>query len=97
VLDKDGSFITDKGRGKVSADPQGSTFPWRPQTLQEELGETFLGKSGNVSKTEFTGKVFLCLFSVAIYYCTNNIYYLYTKFLGLYFSAHWCPPCRYVN
>merc|ERR1712066_1089609 len=47
-------------------------FPWKPPTLAEALGDTFLKQDGSkVGLEAIEGKT-----------------------LGLYFSAHWCPPCR---
>jgi nucleoredoxin len=57
VLDKDGSLITTQGRGKVSGDPTGANFPWLPETFQQELGNQFTSKSGNVEASTFSGKV----------------------------------------
>lgn len=72
VLDTDGSVMSKKGRNLVSSDPEGVNFPWKPKTMSEELGNTFLGQGGaTVEKSAFDG-----------------------KFIGIYFSAHWCPPCR---
>lgn len=72
VLDTDGSVVSKKGRNLVSSDPQGLNFPWRPKSMSEELGDTFLGQGGaTVHKSSFDG-----------------------KYVGIYFSAHWCPPCR---
>lgn len=34
VLDEDFKVITPQGRGAVSADPEGSKFPWRPQPVE---------------------------------------------------------------
>ena len=71
VLDKEGNFITAKGRDQVAGDPEGANFPWVPQTLDELLGTKFVSKGNVPSERTLKGKVF-----------------------GLYFSAHWCPPCR---
>jgi nucleoredoxin len=75
VLDPAGNLITDKGRAKVSEDPDCSAFPWAPKPLAEVLeGVTLVNKAGE--KTAFSD--------------------LQTEgsVIGLYFSAHWCPPCR---
>lgn len=72
VLDTDGSVMSKKGRNLVASDPEGSNFPWKPKTISEELGDTFLGQGGaTVQKSSFDN-----------------------KYVGIYFSAHWCPPCR---
>jgi len=75
ILDgKDGSTITTDGRSAVMEDPEGASFPWKPPTLWEALGEEVIdgeGESVDVADLRGAGKV-----------------------LGLYFSAHWCPPCK---
>jgi nucleoredoxin len=72
VLDTDGTLMSKKGRNLVSSDPEGLRFPWKPLSLQEEIGDEFIGQGGaTVNKASFN-----------------------SKFLGIYFSAHWCPPCR---
>lgn len=59
VLNTDGSLITTQGRAKVAADASGSSFPWIPETFQQELGNQFLSKSGTVDASSFAGKVCL--------------------------------------
>jgi nucleoredoxin len=72
VLDTDGSVLSKKGRNLVSSDPTGERFPWKPMSMSEEIGDSFVGQGGaTVSRGSFDG-----------------------KFVGIYFSAHWCPPCR---
>jgi len=71
ILDKNGEIITAGGREKVVSDPEGANFPWLPASFAQELGTSFLGKSGIVDQSALSG-----------------------KYLGLYFSAHWCGPCR---
>jgi len=71
ILDKNGEVITTSGREKVVSDPEGSQFPWLPAPFSDDLGTSFLGKSGLVDNSLFSGKT-----------------------IGLYFSAHWCGPCR---
>lgn len=72
ILDADGKTITTDGVQAVSSDPTGDDFPWKPPTVAEALGESFLGQDGAaLDKSAVEGKV-----------------------LGIYFSAHWCPPCR---
>jgi nucleoredoxin len=69
ILNPNGEVITTDGRAAVSEDPTGAEFPWTPQPFT--LGESFLGKDGEVPASALASKVKL-----------------------LYFSAHWCPPCR---
>jgi nucleoredoxin len=70
-----GQKITDEGREAISLPNYISKFPYKPKPFNffESLGDTLVGKSGNVAtKDALAGK----------------------SVLGLYFSAHWCPPCR---
>eukprot|EP00930_Biecheleria_cincta_P015737 TRINITY_DN1301_c0_g1_i1.p1 TRINITY_DN1301_c0_g1~~TRINITY_DN1301_c0_g1_i1.p1 ORF type:complete len:432 (-),score=106.42 TRINITY_DN1301_c0_g1_i1:230-1525(-) len=73
VLGPSGELITKEGRGKVMENMDDCAgFPWKPATLAETLGDTFLRQDGSkVGLEAIAGKT-----------------------LGLYFSAHWCPPCR---
>uniref|UniRef100_A0A7S4GLY1 Thioredoxin domain-containing protein n=1 Tax=Oxyrrhis marina TaxID=2969 RepID=A0A7S4GLY1_OXYMA len=69
LLKSSGEVITLDGRSAVSEDPTGANFPWLPEPFS--LGDSFVGKDGDVPAASIAGKVKL-----------------------LYFSAHWCPPCR---
>jgi len=71
LLKPDGSVITTEGRSEISDDQEGKNFPWIPKPVSELLGDTFVGKSGEVGLEAIKGKT-----------------------IGIYFSAHWCPPCR---
>jgi len=70
-----GETITVDGREAVSEDPTGKSFPWKPPTFFESLGDEFLsgtdGDTVSIDEVKESAKV-----------------------IGLYFSAHWCPPCR---
>jgi len=70
-----GETINTDGRSAISDDPKGETFPWRPPTVWEALGDEFLSGSEdeNVEIDALRGE---------------------GKVIGLYFSAHWCPPCK---
>ena len=59
VLNGSGELVTKKGREMVSSDPSGSNFPWIPKTFAEDLGTSFVGKSGSVDAASFAGKVIL--------------------------------------
>jgi len=71
ILDAEANTITTDGRSKVSSDPKGAGFPWKPKPFTEIIGDTFLKGDTKVGKEAIAGKT-----------------------LGIYFSAHWCPPCR---
>lgn len=80
ILDDEGEIITKEGRGAVSEDPTGEKFPWIPPTEEEKLAELQTLLKGSA----FTNSKGETLDSSAIE----------GKKLGLYFSAHWCPPCK---
>jgi nucleoredoxin len=71
LVDENGETITTDGRDKISSDPSGESFPWKPKPLSELLNFSVQTKNGVQPMSSLDGKV-----------------------LGLYFSAHWCPPCR---
>lgn len=72
ILDPEGNTVTTDGRSAISSDPTGAKFPWVPPTVREALGDTLVGKDGEID----TSKA------------------LEGKYVGLYFSGHWCGPCR---
>jgi nucleoredoxin len=71
ILDRSGQVITTDGRSKISSDPKGQDFPWKPKPFAEVIGSSFRKGDAVVGKEAIAGKI-----------------------LGIYFSAHWCPPCR---
>eukprot|EP00747_Dinoflagellata_sp_TGD_P141218 gnl/TRDRNA2_/TRDRNA2_176097_c0_seq2.p1 gnl/TRDRNA2_/TRDRNA2_176097_c0~~gnl/TRDRNA2_/TRDRNA2_176097_c0_seq2.p1 ORF type:complete len:657 (+),score=111.03 gnl/TRDRNA2_/TRDRNA2_176097_c0_seq2:143-2113(+) len=71
ILDAEANTITLDGRSKVSMDPKGKQFPWKPRPFADVLGDSFCRGDAVVGKEAIAGKT-----------------------LGIYFSAHWCPPCR---
>ena len=71
-VDAAGNTLSKDGRRIVMEDDTAKGFPWKPKTLADMLGSTFVdNKGGQVSIGDLDGKV-----------------------LGIYFSAHWCGPCR---
>lgn len=70
ILDSEGNTITTEGRDEIMGDPQGTRFPWRPLS-KEEQGRAVLDALGSDLVAKASGKP-----------------------IALYFSAHWCPPCR---
>jgi len=78
ILGPDGKVITTDGREAVSSDPEGAKYPWIPPTKEEKAARTLELLSSFVDKD-------------------GNKYgkeKIAGKSVGLYFSAHWCPPCR---
>lgn len=74
VLDEEGNTITSDGREALSEDPSGESFPWKPPTLEDALGEEVMQADGDAREVqEIRDEV---------------------DVLALYFSAHWCPPCK---
>ncbi|XP_045131678.1 nucleoredoxin-like [Portunus trituberculatus] len=70
---RSGQVITRAGREKVTGDPEGHHFPWRPRPVGDILAASRL--------VDPQGQ------EVA-YDAIKSAY------KGLYFSAHWCPPCK---
>jgi len=69
MLQPDGTFITDKARGKLD---QPDSYPWIPPTFAEVMADAkIVDKDGTKDSSTLSDKA-----------------------LGIYFSAHWCPPCR---
>jgi nucleoredoxin len=81
VLDGEGNIITLDGTSEVLGDESGANFPWKQKKFSEILqpAEQFL-----LSKGEGEGSEDKLLPSSE----------LKDKYLMLYFSASWCPPCR---
>eukprot|EP01051_Picozoa_sp_SAG22_P001516 SAG22_NODE_61_length_23387_cov_34.380582_4_plen_367_part_00 len=46
IVDGEGKLVTDRGRGRVAADPTGADFPWRPRTFLEIFAGGAVDKSG---------------------------------------------------
>jgi nucleoredoxin len=55
-------------------------FPWKPRSLEELIGKSLLRGAEDDDDEAATEKVDSS--------CLDG------KVLGIYFSAHWCPPCR---
>ena len=78
VVDDTGATVTADGR-RVALDVD--AFPWKPPSLAEVLGDAFTRNDAEKS-------------AVAARDVTNDATEKGTRHLGIYFSAHWCGPCR---
>merc|ERR1719181_49946 len=75
-----GELITADGRAAVSSDPTGEKIPWTPPT-KEEKRQMAIAALGD-SFVDKDGAEF------------SKAQRFTKEYIGLYFSAHWCPPCR---
>jgi len=78
VLDGTGEVITMDGTDGVREDEGGKNFPWKPKSFQEIWPEKILVSKGEGEDDDT--------------YLSSST--LKDKYLMLYFSASWCPPCR---
>jgi len=77
---KTGKVFTKDGRSSIIEDPEGKDFPWKAKTFWEVMdGVTLLKHNEDKS-----GEVEVSAASLK-----DSVDYI-----GIYFSAHWCPPCR---
>ncbi|XP_069698968.1 nucleoredoxin-like [Periplaneta americana] len=79
-----GRLITSGGCERLNEDPTGARFPWTPRPLAEvlrEAGPYLPGGKRVTSKSSASG---------------SEVRYSELEGLvkGIYFSAHWCPPCK---
>lgn len=79
VLDGEGKVITMDGTSKVREEENGENFPWVPKSFKE------LFDIDNVLISKGEGDDADTLLPTSE---------LKDKYLMLYFSAHWCPPCK---
>jgi len=81
ILDSNAKKITLDGRSAISGDPEGKEFPWLPvppKTLLEQAKLVSASGGGGYGSATLSVKQAM----------------EGKKALALYFSAHWCPPCR---
>jgi len=103
ILDANGQLVTEDGRAKVMADPSGQSWMPKPvaaprpiaptktiaeaATLPPRIAATGGGLQtllGSAALLDTDGEALLELSAVA----------KSAPLIGLYFSAHWCGPCR---
>jgi len=78
VLDGSGNVINMDGTSEVMEDEDGKNFPWEPKRFTEIWPEKILMNKGE-GQNEDT-------------FLPSSEFK--DKYLILYFSASWCPPCR---
>ena len=76
---KTGELVTADGREGVMGDKEGARFPWRPKGFAELVEEADVG-GGAVVDAAGAARPAGYLKSL--------------DYVALYFSAHWCGPCR---
>lgn len=76
-----GETITTDGRAAVSKDPTGEKLPWHPPTKAEIAEQTLAALAGGLVDKQGASH-------------SREDRLTKGKQIGLYFSAHWCPPCR---
>lgn len=74
-----GKVVAKDGTSEVRQDAEGTNFPWKPKPFSEVWPSKVLVKKGDDGTTDDV---------------TMSSDELRNKHLMLYFSAHWCPPCR---
>ncbi|KAJ9591496.1 hypothetical protein L9F63_001982, partial [Diploptera punctata] len=65
---------------RLNEDPTGALFPWTPRALTEVLREAGPYLPGGKRKLSSEGEVRFSQLDGLV--------------KGIYFSAHWCPPCK---
>jgi len=77
---KTGAVFTKDGRSTIIEDPEGKEFPWKDKTFWEIMDGVKLlkHKEGKTDSEEVSASSL-----------KDSVDYI-----GIYFSAHWCPPCR---
>ena len=92
VLDETGSVITTDGR-RVALDVE--KFPWTPPGVDEVLGDAFV--RNDATKSAVTLRDIISTRDGEGSTHNNEDKDKATKgdkYVGIYFSAHWCGPCR---
>jgi len=82
------SVITTDGLSEIRNDQNGINFPWKPMTFQQIWPNKILTPASSLWKSSSS------LWKSSTSRKTIDSSTLKDKYLMLYFSAHWCPPCR---
>ena len=74
-----GKTLTTDAVGDIAADPTGAGCPWAPRSLREILADDVPIIAGKANEGAT---------------CLGDLRKRGVQHAALYFSAHWCPPCR---
>jgi len=77
-----GEIINTDGTSEIQSDPEGAKFPWKPKTFGELIPKQIFAASKPKPDSPSSEMEML------------DTSTLKDKYLMLYFSAHWCPPCK---
>jgi len=89
ILGPDGELITKEGRGAIMADSDGQSYPWRENRNTESSPVMDSSSAGEFSFEVLLGNSIQQGSNMSFSPSNFN-----GKTVGLYFSGHWCPPCR---
>jgi len=81
LFNQNGKLLTKQGRRVILQDPQGLDFPW--SSMMKPQLQQVIEALGDSNIVDGTGKI-----------VDANTALEGNKVVGLYFSAHWCPPCQ---
>ncbi|XP_052128314.1 nucleoredoxin-like [Frankliniella occidentalis] len=84
---RSGRLVSRCGRERLLADPKGLSFPWPARPLPQVLAEASLQQpaAGAAASAPAHGRALLDELRAAA---------PAAGVVGVYFSAHWCPPCK---
>ncbi|KAK3933257.1 Nucleoredoxin [Frankliniella fusca] len=87
---RSGRLVSRCGRERLLADPKGLAFPWPARPLAQVLASAAL-QQGPGQDGPGRGRALLDELGSA---AGPGHGPGHTAVLGVYFSAHWCPPCK---
>jgi thiol-disulfide isomerase/thioredoxin len=91
------SFLTVCLRSDAMCYPSGAKFPWRPKPLFDILRQAEDHQGQRISLDDIRCVFFLSLVLAPSCIASSGLTptcRARSDVIGLYFSAHWCPPCR---